>query len=353
MISIQYLGKDSGFRSTLSASLPPGVFFQRDPDQFADIVLCATARPVSYDPSRMFIRLTPRGEKRESRNGGSHPLSEGSFSREIRAALDDLVSRIMKDRQDLGEPLPGYSGISRIIIGSSQILKDSLKQAYQYALSGSPVLIQGESGTGKELIAQLIHSKSSARGPFLPVNCGAIVDSLTESLFFGSSSGAFTGASNRRGFLAEADGGSLFLDEIGDLSLSGQVSLLRVLEDGMVTPLGGNRPFHVDFRLICATNLDLKEKIRAKRFRNDLFYRIFTLKMVLPPLRSRREDIPELADFFLKKKDGRKTLSAGALDRLCDYSWPGNVRELSAIIERAVILSGKRDRINPECILLE
>jgi len=206
------------------------------------------------------------------------------------------------------------------------------------------VLITGESGTGKELIARAIHfGGPREKAPFIPVNCSAIPTELAESMFFGHVRGAFTGATSRRqGYFELADGGTLFLDEIGDMPLDLQVKLLRVLEDGYITPVGGNQPRQIDVRVLAATNADIQTKIDAGGFRRDLYFRLARFTVEVPPLRARQDDIPLLAQHFLTTfaiEMGRKHvhLSQEALDQLFAYDFPGNVRELKNIIERAMI----------------
>jgi len=207
------------------------------------------------------------------------------------------------------------------------------------------VLITGESGTGKELVARALHSEGArARQPFVAVNCGAIPDELMESELFGHKKGAFTGAvSDKPGLFQEADGGTLFLDEIGELSLGLQVKLLRALQERRVKPVGATEELDVDVRVVAATNRDLEEEVARGAFRADLYYRLNVIQLWIPPLRHRREDIPLLAEHFLRKfgaEQGRSLqLSPDAVRRLESHDFPGNVRELENIIERAVALS--------------
>jgi two-component system response regulator AtoC len=214
------------------------------------------------------------------------------------------------------------------------------------APTNSTVLITGESGTGKEVVARDIHRLSNrAQGPFVPVNVGAIPESLLESELFGHEKGAFTGAEGRRQGLFElASGGTLFLDELGEMPASMQVKLLRVLQDRTIQRLGGNRPIPVDVRILAATNKNLEEAVRDKTFREDLYFRIHVIAIELPPLRERREDIAPLAGFFLSRfsrETGKAVegLSSGAIELLQSWPFPGNIRELENSIERAVILS--------------
>jgi DNA-binding NtrC family response regulator len=223
-----------------------------------------------------------------------------------------------------------------------RFLINNIERLHQFP--NTSVLITGESGTGKELIARSIHfSSPRARAPFVPVNCVAIPGELAESLLFGHSKGAFTGAlADRKGYFELAHGGTLFLDEIGDMPGSLQVKLLRVLEDGLVTPVGAAEARKVDVRIIAATNADLQARIADGRFRQDLFFRLARYQVPTTPLRERNEDVPALALHFLRvfaAEMGIKAplLSAGALEILKGYDYPGNVRELRNIVERALI----------------
>ncbi len=235
------------------------------------------------------------------------------------------------------------------IVGSGSELKQLLEQAHQVAPGDTTVLIEGESGTGKELIAHSIHQWSKRRSKTLiKVNCAAIPHELFESEFFGHKKGAFTGAtSDKIGRFELADKGSLFLDEIGELPLEQQGKLLRALQEGEVQRVGEEGVRKVDVRLIAATNRDLAQEVKAKRFREDLFYRLNVFPLHMPPLRRRTEDIPDLTRHFVAqscRKLGRPTfrISPSDLQRLREYAWPGNIRELQNVIERSVILSRGR-----------
>lgn len=212
--------------------------------------------------------------------------------------------------------------------------------------SKANILLLGESGVGKEVIARHIHDSSNrADGIFVPVNCHALTESIISSELFGHEKGSFTGATgSRKGRIEEADGGTLFLDEIGDLEVGTQVKLLRALETRKIERVGSNQELDVDFRLVCATNKNLTEAITAKEFREDLFYRISTISVVIPPLRERKEDLPELIDFFFEKmcREQKKEISSiedSVTDFLLNHDYPGNVRELRNIIERLVVLA--------------
>ncbi len=234
------------------------------------------------------------------------------------------------------------------IVSTSHAMEEVINMAGRVASSSATVLLRGESGTGKELIAKAIHFHSPrANAPLIKVNCAALPDTLLESELFGHEKGAFTGATARRiGRFEAADTGTLFLDEIGELTPAMQVKLLRVLQEREFERLGGNQTVKVDVRVITATNRDIEKAVKEGVFREDLYYRLNVVSLVIPPLRERKEDVPELIDFFIKKyKDENKKsitgISAETRDLLIRYSYPGNVRELENIIERAVVLAKK------------
>jgi two-component system, NtrC family, response regulator AtoC len=236
------------------------------------------------------------------------------------------------------------------ILGRSPALLAALKVAGQLAASDSPVLIQGESGTGKELVAQAIHFNSNRRaGPFLAVNCAALPDTLLESELFGAEAGAYTGAAKRRrGRVELARRGTLFLDEIGDMPPPLQAKILRLIQERTYTPLGGEAEVRADVRFVFATHRDLKELVAKEKFREDLYYRVAGLPVLLPPLRDRQDDVLLLAEALVARfcqSMGRKALrlSSGAKDALRTYPFPGNVRELSNLMERAVLVTEDGD----------
>ena len=242
----------------------------------------------------------------------------------------------------------------RSMIGESDVMLRTYTVMRMVAARDTTVLITGESGTGKDLVAQEIHLMSPRRKqPFVVVNCAAIPEALLEAELFGYTKGAFTGAAQSRiGRIQAAQGGTLFLDEIGDMTLSLQSKILRFLEQGEVQRLGGNDNFKVDVRVIAATNAELKRLVTEQRFREDLYYRLAVFPIHLPPLRERMSDIEELAAAFVAKFGPGLSLSNQALQVIAQHNWPGNVRELRNAIERATILVGSGQTINPEHIVL-
>lgn len=254
-------------------------------------------------------------------------------------------SRLVLENLRLRREVQGYYEPGRII-GQSKAMREIFRLIDLVADSMSNVLIVGESGTGKEMIARAIHFRSRrASGPFVPVNCSAIPEGLLESELFGHTRGAFTGAyTSRKGLFLEASGGTIFLDEIGDMGLGLQAKLLRVLQDRMVRPVGSNKSYPVDARVIAATHRDLKAMVREGTFREDLYYRLNVIPVRIPPLSERVEDIPLLVDHFLEKYakamgKPRKRITARAVAALQQRSWEGNVRELENIVERLVVLT--------------
>lgn len=255
-----------------------------------------------------------------------------------------LKDRLTDDNQQLQRDLLHITGDE--IIGADFGLREALKQVQQVAPTESPVLLTGETGVGKDVIANAIHLGSPRRaGPFIPVNCGAIPDSLLDSELFGHEKGAFTGAlSQKRGRFERADQGTILLDEIGEMPLEAQVRLLRVLQHREIERVGGTERIPVDIRIIAATNKDLPKLVGSGAFREDLFFRLNVFPISIPPLRDRVRDIPLLVQHFLDRKAKElklgetPTLAANAMDALMAYHWPGNVRELENIIERAMIV---------------
>ena len=249
------------------------------------------------------------------------------------------ASRLADENQRLRDEVRRLGGGAGLV-GQSEALREILAAVARVAPTQASVLITGETGTGKELVARRLHELSpAAAGPFIAVNCAAIPETLFESELFGHVKGAFTGADrDRPGKLREADGGTLFLDEVGDMPLAAQAKLLRVLQDGVVEPLGGGRAVNVRVRVLAATHRDLKALVSEARFRDDLYYRLRVVEIEMPPLRERGEDIALLAGHFLDlQTQGRLKLDSAALEALAAYAWPGNVRELRNAIERAAI----------------
>ena len=248
-------------------------------------------------------------------------------------------------RQDSNPPA-GQRRDEPHMVGTSDAIRDLFATIRKFARTNAPVLITGESGTGKELAAQAIHERSDyAKGPFVPINCGGLPPDLVASELFGYEKGAFTGASKRKlGRIEAAAGGTVFLDEIGDLPLELQPHLLRFLQEKTIDRVGGNRPTPIDVRVIAATNVDLHQSVKEGKFREDLFYRLDVLTVNLPPLRKRGEDIDLLIRFFLNKfgeemGQPHVTIDECLMKALHRYSWPGNVRELISRIRRGVIMA--------------
>ena len=269
-----------------------------------------------------------------------------------------LQERLKAQPETAGDPAARSASYNPDqIVGQSPRMKAIMHEIQQAANSRSTILLRGESGTGKELVARALHKLSARRQqPFVKLNCAALPETLLESELFGHEKGAFTGAvKTRRGRFELADSGTLFLDEIGDMSLAMQVKLLRVLQERNFERVGGHRPISVDVRIIAATNADLEEAVRQRRFREDLYYRLHVVPIVLPSLRERREDIPSLVGHFLVRfnAENRRSLkiSSPAMDLIVEYDWPGNVRELENCVERMVVMT-RRDIVAPEDVPL-
>jgi transcriptional regulator with PAS, ATPase and Fis domain len=305
-------------------------------------------------------------------SGGRHGVEPGEVERAIAAATgasdeagrlaaaapvldDDALARIcdlvasaaaaVERVQPATIPPTTFSHPFTEIVGDAAAVRDVVRLLGKVVKSEATVLVHGESGTGKELIARAIHYHGPrGKRAFVVQNCSAFNDNLLESALFGHVRGAFTGAvKDQKGLFEVADGGTFFLDEIGDMSAALQVKLLRVLQEGTFMPVGGTKPVRVDVRIIAASHKDLATMVQHKQFREDLFYRVNVLKITVPPLRDRVADIPRLANHFLKKHTPNGTpprLSQGALARLVAYPWPGNIRELENEIERMLVLAG-------------
>jgi two-component system response regulator HydG len=271
------------------------------------------------------------------------PIKRLAILKTVEKAIERRA--LLVENRALREELSTIRG-QKETIAASPAMRRTLEIAEQVASSAATVLVTGESGTGKEVVANIVHYASPRKGkPFIKVSCAAIPETLLEAELFGHERGAFTGAhQQRKGRFELADQGTLFLDEVGEMSPSTQVKLLRVLQEGEFERLGGTKTLRVNVRVIAATNVNLEEAVASKLFRRDLFYRLNVITISIPPLRERPEDIPLLAEYSLRRwcaKNGRRieSITAEAMERLLAYPWPGNVRELENVIERAVILS--------------
>jgi DNA-binding NtrC family response regulator len=275
-----------------------------------------------------YLRKTASGD--ELRTSVQRALAHGRMLREVRRLRGEVAEA---------------RGLGARPVGHSARVREVMALAERVAQSDASVMIYGESGTGKELLARVIHRASARRdAPFVAFDCSALAPSLVESELFGHEKGAFTGAQRaRRGLFREASGGTLFLDEIGDVAPEVQNKLLRVIQEREIKPVGGDVFVKIDVRILAATNKNLRQLIRDGRFREDLYYRLAVVQLELPPLRDRKEDIPDLVAYFLARRRGAgprpHRLSPAALLRLSDYHWPGNIRELENVIERAAIVS--------------
>jgi DNA-binding NtrC family response regulator len=304
----------------------------------------------SIDPKSLVIIMTAYGTTETA----IEAMKYGAFDYILKPfpipRMKGLVEKAISLRKLMKEevtyaPLVGQEGEEDRIVGSSPKMQEIYKMIGQVAPSDVTVLLRGESGTGKELLARAIYQHSlRADQSFLPVNCAAIPDPLLESELFGHEKGTFTGASSRRiGKLEQCHGGTIFLDEIGDMSLSTQAKLLRVLQDRSFERLGGRETIKVDIRFIVATNKDLEEAISKGMFREDLYYRLNVVSIQIPPLRERKEDIPELVSYFLKKfnREFKKKvvgMTPGAMEKIVSFGWPGNIRQLENVLKRTMIL---------------
>lgn len=286
------------------------------------------------------------------RQGAYHyltkPFKQEELAIFLERALDEV--RVRREATSLKTALRArYSAAN--ILGEGTAMRAVRERVQRFADAPAPVIVFGETGTGKGLVARALHADSRrAEKPFVSINCAALPEALMESELFGYVKGAFTGATtDRHGLFAEADGGSLFLDEIGEMAPALQAKLLHVLESGSVRPVGSTRQREVDTRIIAATHRDLPKAVREGRFREDLLYRLDVLSIVIPPLRSHPEDIPELVEHFLTQVRARyaqspvRSISAQALGYLRRYRWPGNVRELAHHLERLALLGGKAE----------
>jgi len=290
----------------------------------------------------------------------SKPYEPGELLARVKAAF--RMRRLYQELSDseqknklLTKELGGRYGLSQLV-GESPAIKDVLKLIDKVARADSAVLILGPTGSGKELVARAIHYNSQRAGEsFIAQNCAAFNENLLESELFGHLKGSFTGAlRDKQGLFEAADGGTLFLDEVGEMSPLLQAKVLRVLQEGVVTPVGGTKEKRVDVRILAATNRDLYKMVEEGAFREDLLYRLNVIQISIPPLKERREDVPLLIQHFLKNtgygEEGLSLFSKSTLDILCRYSWRGNVRELENEIERMLILGVDDDELGPELI---
>jgi len=311
----------------------------------------ALSRVKATSPKTSVLIMTAFG----SSNAAIRAMELGAFDYVTKPFELDKISHAVQrvfEYQELAAEVEVLRGeISSLvqterIVGNSPAMQEVYKTVGKVAKSDATVLITGESGTGKELVAEALHYNSSRRaGPLVKVSCAALPETLLEAELFGHEKGSFTGAlTQRRGRFELADKGTIFLDEIAEMSLQTQTKLLRVLQDHKIERVGSALPIKVDIRVICATNKDLQKQVEQNRFRDDLFYRLNVINIHMPPLRDRKEDIPALVEHFLAKHRYSATaqpaaISEEALRRLMEYDWPGNVRELENVVERAVVLS--------------
>jgi two-component system response regulator PilR (NtrC family) len=298
----------------------------------------------------MVTAFSSTDEAVEAMKQGAYDYITKPFkNEEIRLIVKNALERreLRQENQALKEEL-GKRFSFEGLVGKSKAMQDVLTMVKKVAASPVKVLITGESGTGKELIARAIHYNSDRHdGPFVPINCGAIPENLLESELFGHEKGSFTGAIRQKpGLFETANNGTIFLDEIGELPTMMQVKLLRVLQENEFRRVGGTKNIPTNVRVLAATNRHLEEAVAEGRFREDLYYRFNVIRVDLPPLRQRREDIPVMIDFFWERFTGQSgvNVSEDAMRRLIDYHWPGNVRELENVIERATVL-GKENQI--------
>jgi DNA-binding NtrC family response regulator len=313
-----------------------------------DVLHAAKARR----PECAVVMITAHGSETiavEAMKSGAEDYVPKPFDNdEIRLVVKRALERTRLERENrlLREQIQRQYGFEKLI-GSGPSMQRVFETLQKVAETDLTVLVLGDSGTGKELVAQALHNRSSRRDrPFIAVNCAAISRELVESELFGHEKGAFTGADARRvGRFEAADGGTIFLDEIGDMAPETQAKVLRVLQERSFERVGGTKPISVDVRVVAATHHDLVDAVKQRRFREDLFYRLKVVEIVLPPLRERCEDVPALAQRFLEQVTERlglekKHLGDDAFARLARHAWPGNVRELQNVIERAAVLSG-------------
>ena len=322
---------------------------------YADISSLARA----INSGRIYRYITKPWEPDELRINVKRALESYTLSSEnsaLAGALAEANERLRAENRYLREEVERRYSFDGII-GDSPAMQRVFEIMKKVAETDATVLITGETGTGKELVARAIHYAGSRREKrFVAQNCGALPDTLLESELFGHRRGAFTGANqDKQGLFEAADGGTIFLDEIGETEPGMQVRLLRVLQEGEIRPIGSSDTLHVDVRVLAATNRDLQSRVKEDRFREDLFYRLRVVEIEVPPLRERRSDIPALADYFLESANTRmqrslKGFSNAAMDLLTAYAWRGNVRELENEIERVAVLAGDEEQVSVEML---
>jgi DNA-binding NtrC family response regulator len=350
---------DEGYRVEVAGGGEEAIRMMRDDP--ADVLLADVRLPdidgltvleraLRIDPNVMGIVMTGYGTidtAVRAMKSGAYEFITKPFEIEQVTAVVKKAAEVKRHKQDQSQPGRPARGGRRVehLVGSSPQMRGVIEFVDKVADSDSTVLIQGESGTGKEMVARMLHRRSRRnQGPMIPVNCGAIPENLLESELFGHEKGAFTGAAHTRlGRFELAHGGTIFLDEIGELSPSLQVKLLRVLQERSFERIGGTRTINVDVRIIAATNQDLERAVQEKRFRQDLYYRLNVIPITIPPLRDRCSDIPELVDHFIASFNHTKQTSiagcsAEAMAHFVEHGWPGNIRELENMVERLVVL---------------
>ena len=324
-------------------------------DEDGALALLHRVRTVAHDTVVVIWSVKPTVELtvRVMRSGALDVLAKNAAPAEIRSVVDRAIQHgaLAREVRRLRGEIERARGLGEVI-GESALMRQLLAMIERVAASDATVLIVGESGTGKELLARTIHRIGPRKdGPFVAFDCSALAPSLIEAELFGHEKGAFTGAARaRRGLFREATGGTIFLDEIGDIDATVQNKLLRVLQEREIKPVGGDRPVHIDVRVVAATNKDLKALVQRGQFREDLYWRLAVVPIQVPPLRERKEDIPLLSAHILARRRGAAKSFAGqearyptqitakALQRLQSYRWPGNIRELENVLSRAAIL---------------
>lgn len=355
-ISVQVFQEPISAFSALKEKLPDAMILDVRMGEISGIDLFRKILSEGFNPPTIFMSAhATTSEAVDAVQLGAFDFLEKPFSSEKLIVTLNRCLEFANAKEKIAEFTSKTENTN--FLGETQVFKDLLKDINRVAATNSPVLITGESGTGKELIAKEIHSQSKvSNGPFIKVNCSAIPENLIESELFGYVKGAFTGAEkNKKGYFELADGGSIFLDEIGEMSLVAQAKVLRVIQNMEIQKLGSEQITSIKVRIITATNRDLEEEIKNKSFREDLYYRINVFPILSPSLKQRKNDIPLLAEYFLSEYvriNGlpAKFISLAAMEKLKTYSWPGNIRELKNVVERMAILGGQT--LNEEHLIL-